>query len=313
MAGLMNPANLSVADPRAGDEVDAIGTTKEHRGSISAAVAPPDLHGHKSIYLDSSIKFEDYHYWANRSREVEKHIEVGNLGIAGIFHLLIGKKPQPTVEGTAPPAPPSPGSESPIPDEKHQPIDEKGIRAAKTDKWGITETEWETAQRATRTATWGSIFYLITTDILGPTNVPWAISQMGFGPGAALYTVFGIMAYYSGMQLWKIFIGLDSTRYPMRNYGDVAFRIFGSWARLGVNVLQSFQFFLNITLLIESNGQGLAQMAKGKSGNGFLCFVVAEVIFMLLGFLFGQIRTLQRLSWLANIAIWLNVVVIIST
>ena len=34
---------------------------------------------------------------------------------------------------------------------------------------------------------------------------------------------------------------------------------------------------------------------------------------MLLGFILGQIRTLQRLAWLANLAIWLNVIVIIMT
>jgi hypothetical protein len=136
---------------------------------------------------------------------------------------------------------------------------------------------------------------------------------MGYGPGAALYTAFGILAYYSGMQLWKIFIGLDSTRYPMRNYGDVAFRIYGNWARIGVNFLQSFQFFLNVVLIIESSGQGLAQMAVGANGNGYICFMVAEVVFMLAGFLLGQIRTLQRLSFLANLAIWLNVIVIIMT
>jgi hypothetical protein len=344
MAGIVSAANLGIADPRNGDEVDAIGTTKEHRGSISAQVAPPDLHGHRTIYLDTSIKFEDYLHWAKRSREVEKHIVVGTLGFAGVWQLLTGtnqtihsgKGSNKLVEiwkmlngeTEAQPAAPtdhkgsanhsdsdsSPATGSDV-DEKNvvNPEPSKDIRAPPTDKWGITETEWEHAQRATRTATWGSVFYLITTDILGPNNVPWAISQMGFGPGFALYTVFGLMAGYSGMQLWKIFIGLDSTRYPMRNYGDVAFRIYGAWARIGVNVLQSFQFFLNIVLLIESNGQGLAQMAVGKSGNGFLCFVVAELIFMLLGFIFGQIRTLQRLSFLANIAIWLNVIVIIST
>ena len=317
MAGLLSAANLgAIADPRSGDEADAIGTTNEHRASISHQVAPPDLHGHRTIYLDSSIKFEDYHYWANRSREVEKHIQVGDLGFAGILNLLVGKKTKHEAISTpgqsdSSPAPSTKDEKQPI-DEK-QPADEKAIKGERTDRWGITETEWEQAQRATRTATWGSIFYLITTDILGPTNVPWAISQMGYGPGAALYTVFGVLACYSGMQLWKIFIGLDSTRYPMRNYGDVAFRIFGSWARIGVNVLQSFQFFLNICLLIESNGQGLAQMAVGQSGNGFLCFVVAELIFMLLGFIFGQIRTLQRLSFLANIAIWLNVIVVVMT
>ena len=111
----------------------------------------------------------------------------------------------------------------------------------------------------------------------------------------------------------QIFCGLDSTKYPLRNYGDLAFRIYGNAARIGVNVLQSFQFFLNVALLIESNGQGLAQMAAGANGNGFLCFVVAEVIFMAAGFVLGQIRTLQRLSFLANVAIWLNVLVIIMT
>jgi hypothetical protein len=55
------------------------------------------------------------------------------------------------------------------------------------------------------------------------------------------------------------------------DYGDVAFRIYGNWARVGVNFLQSFQFFLNVVLIIESSGQGLAQMAAGVNGNGFLC------------------------------------------
>lgn len=45
----------------------------------------------------------------------------------------------------------------------------------------------------------------------------------------------------------------------------------------------------------------------------WMTVMVAEVIFMLLGFILGQIRTLQRLSWLANLAIWLNVIVIIMT
>lgn len=253
------------------------------------------------IYTDSSITFENYVHWAKRSREIEKHILTDNEGFEGMFRKLLNKK-----------------SDAPVPiqthtQEQNSTVTDPSAKPSTTDDWGITESEWEQAQRATRTATWGSIFYLISTDILGPTNVPWAISQMGFGPGALLYTVFGAMACYSGLQLWKIFVGLDSTRFPMRNYGDLAFRIYGNWARIGVNVLQSFQFFLNVTLLIVSNGQGLAQMAVGANGNGFLCFIAAEVIFMVIGFILGQIRTLQRLSYLANIAVWLNIIVIIMT
>lgn len=57
----------------------------------------------------------------------------------------------------------------------------------------------------------------------------------------------------------------------MTDYGDLAFRVYGKWARIGINVLQSFQFFLNVALIIESNGQGLGQMALGASGNGYIC------------------------------------------
>ncbi|KAJ5356758.1 Amino acid transporter transmembrane [Penicillium concentricum] len=275
--------------------------TKE--GTVSVAHEPPAafIDGNRSMYLDSSITFENYVYWAKRSREVEKHISTDDAGFAYWKKRLFSKRSDVTVQNT---------STITEPNDKHT-IKTNGDGTG--DGWGITETEWEQAQRAGRTATWGSIFYLITTDILGPTNVPWAISQMGYGPGAVLYTVFGGMAGYSGMQLWRIFVGLDSTRFPMRNYGDVAFRVFGNWARILVNVLQSFQFFLNVTLLIVSNGQGLAQMVVGANGQGFLCFIAAEVVFMVIGFVLGQIRTLQRLSYLANIAIWLNVIVIIMT
>ena len=58
----------------------------------------------------------------------------------------------------------------------------------------ISDEEWLTASRAARTATWGAIFYLITTDILGPFSVPWAMTQLGWGPGVSLYTIFGVLA-----------------------------------------------------------------------------------------------------------------------
>ena len=45
------------------------------------------------------------------------------------------------------------------------------------------------ARRALRTASWAAIFYLITTDILGPFNAPYAFSQVGYVPGTILYVV----------------------------------------------------------------------------------------------------------------------------
>jgi hypothetical protein len=69
MAGVTSGANLGgVADSRLGDEVDYIGTTDEHRGGISHEIGAPDPHGHNTIYLDSSITFENYHYVNNPCR-----------------------------------------------------------------------------------------------------------------------------------------------------------------------------------------------------------------------------------------------------
>ena len=36
----------------------------------------------------------------------------------------------------------------------------------------ITDAEYKNASRAMRTAGWSSIFYLVTTDILGPFSTP---------------------------------------------------------------------------------------------------------------------------------------------
>lgn len=51
----------------------------------------------------------------------------------------------------------------------------------------MTEDEEEAANasRALRLASWAAVFYLITTDILGPFNAPFAISQVGWVPGKA--------------------------------------------------------------------------------------------------------------------------------
>lgn len=47
------------------------------------------------------------------------------------------------------------------------------------------EEDQARASKALRLASWSSVFYLITTDILGPFNAPFAISQVGWVPGAS--------------------------------------------------------------------------------------------------------------------------------
>lgn len=105
-----------------------------------------------------------------------------------------------------------------------------------------------------------------------------------------------------------MFLYLDSYRYPLKTYGDLAFRVFGPWARYLANIVQSVQLFFSVGLLILANGQGISQLSHGA-----ICFAVCNLIFTLAGFLLGQIRTIQRFKWLASLSIWLNIAVMTVT
>lgn len=117
--------------------------------------------------------------------------------------------------------------------------------------------------------------------------------------------------YSSGYILWKCFVGLDSDKYPMRNYAETFQRVWGSWASHVANVGQFIQLLLTVAVLILANGQAIYLISQGPAQNAGLCFIACLVIFMAAGFIMGQIRTLQRFSWFANFAIWLNVITMI--
>lgn len=273
-----------------------------------------------------AVQFEEYLFYAKQSRAEENAMYGPGSNYADTTKGFSVKKFVPGMQAglTAPGRAPRVTTQSAAPqyystsDEKHA----DGHALATDDPTSspigaanvITDEEWLTASRAARTATWGAVFYLITTDILGPFGVPWAMSQLGWGPGTVLFTIFGALAGYSGWQLWHMFIALDSDRYPLKNYGDLAFRIYGKWFRYICNVLQSFQFFFNVGLLILSSGMGISQLSYGPNGTTpHLCFIVCSLVFMIAGLLVGQIRTLARLGWLANISVWLNLFIIFAT
>lgn len=188
--------------------------------------------------------------------------------------------------------------------------DEKNVTPSSEDGSGalVTAGEYRAASGALRTATWGTVFYLITTDILGPFSTPWAFQQVGYGPGVACFFVFGIMAAYSGFLLWWMFLKLDSERYPIKSFGDLGQRIYGNWFRHLCHILQSLQLVFNVGLIILTNGQSLSQMSKFK-----LCFSVCNVVWALAGMILGQIRTLQKFGSIAHLSIWLNVAILIMT
>lgn len=273
---------------------------------------------------DPSIPFEEYLHWAKITRADEERLYGPNSGFKSVGprerffkeKILRKKVPPNNAEGRRPSLTIGPQGQ-PMGDlnsfsEKQASVgrksSEKGDHGGAAERRGsviITDEEWIQASRAARTATWGAIFYLITTDILGPFSTGYAFSQLGFGPGISLFTVFGALAGYTGYQLWRMYIQLDSDRYPMKGYGDIGFRVWGTWFRHVCNILQSFQFFMNVMLIAISSGQSISQMSKEG-----LCFIVCILVCVVFGCFVGQIRTLQRFGWMASFAVFLNLLII---
>ncbi|KAF7953859.1 uncharacterized protein EAE97_001258 [Botrytis byssoidea] len=260
-------------------------------------LALPSIH-------DPSITFEEYVYWAEITRAEEKIANERFVAAQGprnwkstiTNRFSTGKGAKDSFD-----TPPT----TTLASNEKDGLDEKSAVPGGPVQSAVSEAEWKTASRAVRTAGWSGVFYLITTDILGPFSVPWAFAQMGYGPGIALYTVFGGFALYSGWQIFNIFLALDSDKYPAKSYADLFFRVFGTWARHGINVAQCIQLLFTVSILILSNGQSISQIAKGN-----LCFIVCLIVFMAAGMILGQIRTLQRFGWLANFAVWINILII---
>ncbi|KAI5457054.1 putative amino acid transporter, partial [Mariannaea sp. PMI_226] len=241
---------------------------------------------HRPVH-DRSVTFEEYHHYAKKTRS-EENEQIQASGPVDIIGILFPSKS-------------SPGSGRTDKTTIH-------IGGDLRERVHITDDEWANASRAVRTASRGAVFYLITTDVLGPFGIPYAVATMGWGPGVALYTAFALMAGYSGYLLWDMFLGLDSYQFPVKTFGDLGYRLYGPWLRFLLNILQGIQLILNVGMLLISNGEALSQVVQFN-----LCFIVCCAVWAIIGFAVGQVRTLQKFGWLANFAVWLNLLCMFVT
>lgn len=110
---------------------------------------------------DPAVSFEEYHHYARltRAAEEQRHLEAGTSK-RGILETLFPPK----------------SSDAANTANGNGTIDEKAVNINDaSQRMEITDGEWVNASRAMRTATYAAIFYLITTDILGPFGVPYVI------------------------------------------------------------------------------------------------------------------------------------------
>lgn len=141
---------------------------KEREAQDAIGVLPDDGSGgpvrpqHRKLH-DSSVTFEEYYYYAQQTRAEEEQLTDKETGVLSIIF--------PTKNDT--------GVRQ---ETENVSRDASAMNTSnKANRMLITDEEWSNASRALRTATRGAIFYLITTDILGPFGLPYAFATMGWG------------------------------------------------------------------------------------------------------------------------------------
>jgi len=92
----------------------------------------------------------------------------------------------------------------------------------------------------------------------------------------------------------------------VKSYSDITERTAGKAMRLLVTWLVFIHMIVNVATTSLSAAQSLHQLTHGR-----ICFVVAIVVWIVVGCVLNQIRTLKRYSWLASSAIWINILVIL--
>ena len=159
------------------------GAHEKHDLTCSPPTLPETTAPRAQPRHNAHVTIEKYMYWAAISRHEESKLPK----LKGPISNLLGFRKSDAVRNQSPDTP----SDAPMQEMK------RGKPASAV----VSDGEWQQARSAARTAGWAAIFYLIATDVLGPFSVPWAMAQMGYGPGISLYTVFGALSGYTGWQV----------------------------------------------------------------------------------------------------------------
>lgn len=257
--------------------------------------------------MDPTVTFEEYTFWAKIEREMEEEEhrryllamkEAGPLGKLKAYFSNTASYEEPGAVVTPP---------TMVEGEtkKGETVSASGSDSALTpiSPTHDMDAEWRRAARALRTAGWGTIFYLITTDILGWSQTPYVFASAGYGLAVGIFVLLGIAAAFSGLMIWKTYMSLDSSRFPMLSFGDPFFRLFGPKTRNFINITQALQMFCSVAVVLMGNSQILSQLAKAK-----VCYIAIVIINMVIGMASGWLRALKHVGWLCNCAVWINIV-----
>ena len=114
---------------------------------------------------DPAVSFEEYFYYAQQTRAEQDSTAAPKGGSRNLLLMLTPKGPAHELDT-----------------EKRRASLVPAVNISNQQRRAnISDEEWTNASRSIRNATAGAVFYLITTDILGPFSLPYAMASTGWG------------------------------------------------------------------------------------------------------------------------------------
>jgi hypothetical protein len=160
-------------------ELDVVTEQQMRKPSVSAsATEKPQVQERVwgfAARTDSTVTYEEYVYWA----KIEREMEVEENKVFQAEHGSPLKESIKNKFSKSGRAKAKADQDARLNTLQH--LDEKQPREIATnddsssghaDPLHVTDAEWRNAARALRTASWGQMFFLITTDILGWSGAP---------------------------------------------------------------------------------------------------------------------------------------------
>ena len=141
---------------------DMIGEGKDPRLSLGGK--SPLFDGrirpqHRKLY-DSSVTFEEYAYYAKKTRADQLAQSSKQTAKVSLLRTIFPPK----------------SSETALSQKMFE------LNTSKdSERTTVTDEDWINASKALRNATTMAVFYLMTTDVLGPFGLPYAVATTGWG------------------------------------------------------------------------------------------------------------------------------------
>lgn len=151
-----------------------IGNPTIHSAHPQEVLHHPVLSSTHHHSVETDVSFEEYLYYASITREEERIADEEfrqSKGSVSIGHILQNRFSKGSTGRRAPPIIIQDGTIDVTLKAPTQASDDVN-RHTSTHREIVRDAEWRDASRAARISSWGTVAYLIVTDVLGPSGAP---------------------------------------------------------------------------------------------------------------------------------------------